>query len=50
MLHLPLVALQVLLNCHWLLLEPCVGIKNMFCLTWVHWVAFIIAFLAVIEG
>jgi hypothetical protein len=28
--------LKVLLNCHWLLLKPYVGIENMFCLlTWV---------------
>jgi hypothetical protein len=27
---------KVLLNCHWLLLKPCVGIENMFCLIWVH--------------
>jgi hypothetical protein len=28
--------LKVHLNCHWLLLKPCVGIEYMFCLTWVH--------------
>jgi hypothetical protein len=27
---------QSALNCHWLLLKPCVGIENMFCLTWIH--------------
>jgi hypothetical protein len=32
----PIGCLKVLLNCHWLLLKPCVGIENMFCLTWVH--------------
>jgi hypothetical protein len=44
--------LKVLLICHWLLLKPCVGIENMFCdfcLTWVHWLAFTTAFLAVRE-
>jgi hypothetical protein len=30
----PIGCLKVLLNCHWLLLKPCVGIENMFCLTW----------------
>jgi hypothetical protein len=32
----PIGCLKVLLNCHWLLLKPCVGIENMFYLTWVH--------------
>jgi hypothetical protein len=32
----PIGYLKVLLNCHWLVLKPCVGIENKFCLTWVH--------------
>jgi hypothetical protein len=46
----PIGCLKVLLNYHWLLLKPYVGIKNMFCLSWVHLLAFIVAFLAVREG
>jgi hypothetical protein len=45
----PIGCLKVLLNCHWLLLKPCVGIENMFCLTWVHWLAFTVAFIAAPE-
>jgi hypothetical protein len=37
----------LLLNCHWLLLKPCVGIENMFCLTWVHWLVFTVIFIDV---
>jgi hypothetical protein len=33
---LPIGSLKVLLNYHWLLLKPCIGIGNIFCLTWVH--------------
>ena len=28
----PIGCLKVLISCHWLLLKPCVGIENMFCL------------------
>jgi hypothetical protein len=45
----PIGCLKELLNCHWLLLNTCVEIKNMFCPTWVHWLAFIVAFIAVQE-
>jgi hypothetical protein len=30
----PIGCLKVLINCHWLILKPYVGIQNMFCLTW----------------
>jgi hypothetical protein len=43
----PIGCLKVLLKCHWLLLKPCVGIENMFYLTWVHSLAFIVAFIDV---
>jgi hypothetical protein len=32
----PIGCLKELLNCHWLLLNTCVEIENMFCPTWVH--------------
>jgi hypothetical protein len=32
----PIGCVKVLFNYHWLLLKHCVGIENMFCLTWVH--------------